>query len=82
MEKIFRTENGAQIKRLSCLSHTLQLVMGSFDSFRNSRGQLPLFAKTIRKARGLVGKFHNSGIGTARLQELGGKKLIGDVVCL
>ena len=33
----------ASLKRISCWSHTLQLVMGTFDKYRNKNNPLPLF---------------------------------------
>ena len=80
IERNFNCGNGPTIKRLSCLSHTLQLVMGSFDSHRNAKGELPKFARSIKKARRLVEKFNTSGLATIRLVQLGGKKLLADVV--
>ncbi len=70
--------SGSRIKRLSCLSHTLQLVLGHFDKFRNQRGNPPVFATTIKEAKILVGKFNKSTIATPLLIESYGLKLIGD----
>lgn len=82
IEKFCNNDQTVQIKRNSCLSHNIQLVMGIFDSFRNAKGSPPLFSKSIKKARRLVAKFNNSARATTRLIELCGKKLVGDVVML
>lgn len=67
-----------QIKRLGCLSHTLQLVLGHFDKFRNQKGQPPVFSKIIKEAKILVGKFNKSTIATPLLINDAGMKLLGD----
>ena len=80
-----------QLRRIGCVSHTLQLVMAQFDKFRlqksryqnqGAEGQpqpVPPFITMISKARKLVAKFNSSTIATPRLQELCKQKLVGDV---
>ncbi len=74
---------GRNIKRISCLSHTLQLVMGGFDKYRNKAGdgssEAPLFVSAIPSAKKLVGKFNKSTTATSRLVDITGKKLVADV---
>ncbi len=69
-----------RMKRISCLSHTLQLVMGGFDKYMNSkdRSDSPLFMLAIASAKKLVGKFNKSTKATSRLIEICGKKLVPD----
>lgn len=79
------------LKRLSCFSHRLQLVMAIFDKFRisptrlgrlpqiESTQRLPVFATVISKARKLVSKFNTSSVATPRLISLSGRKLLTDV---
>jgi len=67
-----------KIKRLGCLSHTLQLVLGHFDKFRNQRGNAPAFSKIIKEAKILVGKFNKSTIATPLAIKYAGMKLLGD----
>lgn len=89
-----RVEPGSfRLRRLGCVSHTLQLVMAQFDKFRvrtsiRNRNQpgnglnpnpIPPFIKVIIKAKKLVAKFNTSTKATPRLVELSKKKLIGDV---
>ena len=69
-----------KIKRISCLSHSLQLVINSFDKFRNRRNGRPRFNQIIGKARQLVAKFNSSTKATPMLIAATKKKLIGDVV--
>ena len=59
------------IKRLPCLAHTLQLVVGKFD-------QLPQFKSVLKNARTLVTKVNKSTRATEKLVSLCNKKLIGD----
>lgn len=89
------SEQEFQLRRLSCLSHRLQLVMAIFDKFkftatRNSnsdsvggtaasRRNIPAFVKVIARARKLASKINTSSIATPRLIELSGKKLLSDV---
>jgi hypothetical protein len=68
-----------RMKRLSCLSHTLQLVMAGFEKFVTARGTQPQFMAVIRKARALISSFNMSTIATSRLIKKAGKKLIKDV---
>ena len=92
MRTIFPRRNGeteeAYLKRLSCISHRLQLVMAIFDKFRISHtrlprigqtNRLPAFATVISNARKLVSRFNTSSIATPRLIELSGRKLLSDV---
>lgn len=67
-----------KIKRLGCLSHTLQLVLGHFDKFRNRKGNAPAFSKIIKEAKILVGKFNKSTIATPLAIKYAGMKLLGD----
>lgn len=69
-----------RMKRISCLSQTLQLVMGGCDKYRNSkdRSDTPLFMLAIASAEKLVGKFNKSTKATSRLIEICGKKLVPD----
>jgi hypothetical protein len=89
------SEEEFKLRRLSCLSHRLQLVMSIFDKFkliatRNSnsksadeiaasRRNTPAFVKVIAKARKLASKINTSSIATPLLIKLAGKKLLSDV---
>lgn len=44
-------EGSVKKRRLSCLSHTLQLVMASFNTFCNSQDQPPLFVKVYKNVK-------------------------------
>lgn len=70
-----------QLRRMACLSHSLQLVMGHFDKYRHSSrpSSVPRFATAIKEAKKLVCKFNKSTVATPMLMEIAGKKLIGDV---
>ena len=57
-------------QRLSCFSHTLQLVMAEFDN--NER--LQSLKKVIKKAQALVSKCNKSVKVTEKLIELSGKR--------
>ena len=61
-------------QRLSCFSHTLQLVMAEFDN--NER--LNSLKKVIKKAQALVSKCNKSVKVTEKLIELSGKKLVSN----
>ena len=61
-------------QRLSCFSHTLQLVMAEFDN--NER--LQSLKKVIKKAQALVSKCNKSVKVTEKLIELSGKKLVSN----
>jgi hypothetical protein len=58
-------------QRLSCFSHTLQLVVIKFDEVKP-------FKEAISKAKKLVAHFNKSVKATKMLIELAGKKMIGD----
>lgn len=89
------SEEEFKLRRLSCLSHRLQLVTSIFDKFkfiatRNSnpnsadeiaasRRNTPDFVKVMAKARKLASKFNTSSIATPLLIKLSGKKLLSDV---
>ncbi|KZS01454.1 Uncharacterized protein APZ42_001883, partial [Daphnia magna] len=87
----FRNEGETEeqyLKRLSCFSHRLQLVMAIFDKFRiynarlpqiGSTHRLPVFATVISKARKLVSRFNTSSVATPLLISLSGRKLLTDV---
>ena len=82
------------LKRLSCLSHKLQLVMSTFDKYKTQKSfrpsndgshraqnipTVPVFANVIKQARKLVSKINTSSVATPRLIALSGKKLLSDV---
>lgn len=52
----------SSLKRISCLSHTLQLVMGTFDKYRNNNPRLWFseVVKDAKKNRGKIQQIHNS----------------------
>ena len=58
--------------RLPCFIHLLQLVVRKFDTIKE-------FHRLIKKATKLVSSFNKSGNTTARLIQMAGVKLIGDV---
>ena len=70
------------IRHIPCLSHSLQLVMATFDKYRaehlHNPSVIPFFLKVIARAKKLVAKFNCSTKATPRLIELK-KKLVGDV---
>jgi hypothetical protein len=72
-----------RMRRIPCLSHSLQLVMATFDKYRvdhlNNPSVIPFFLKVIARAKKLVKKFNCSTKATPRLIELSKKKLVGDV---
>uniref|UniRef100_A0A0N7ZIF0 Uncharacterized protein n=1 Tax=Daphnia magna TaxID=35525 RepID=A0A0N7ZIF0_9CRUS len=72
-----------RMRRIPCLSHSLQLVMATFDKYRvehlHNRSVTPFFLKVIARAKKLVAKFNCSTKATPRLIELSKKKLVGDV---
>ncbi len=60
---------------IPCLSHSLQLVMATFDKYRvehlNNRETItPFFIKVIAREKKLVAKFNCSTKATPRLIEL------------
>ena len=61
------------------MAHTLQLVMGAFEKFRNNRKKEPAFQKVIKKARSLITHFNMSLNANTKLIALAGKKLLTDV---
>ncbi|KAI9556011.1 hypothetical protein GHT06_018572 [Daphnia sinensis] len=85
------SEGEIKLRRLSCLSHRLQLVMSIFDKFKmearrstsdeasETRRNMPAFAKVIAKCRKLVSRINTSSIATPLLIKLAGKKLLTDV---
>ena len=74
----FGQSRSRRLKRLSCLAHTLRLVMGSFEKFRKGR-RVPAFQKVIKKARSLITSFNMSLRANTMLIGRAGKKLIHDV---
>lgn len=85
------SEEELKLRRLSCLSHRLQLVMSIFDKLKmearrstsdeayETRRNMPAFAKVIAKCRKLVSRINTSSIATPLLIKLAGKKLLSDV---
>lgn len=51
-----------RMRRIPCLSHSLQLVMATFDKYRvehlHNPSVIPLFLKVIARAKKLVAKFN------------------------
>ena len=58
-------------KRLSCLSHTLQLVIRKFDRVQSLK-------RALASAHKLVNKVNKSVKATEKLIALSGRKLISD----
>ena len=61
----------SQHKRLSCFTHTLQLVVCKFDTLMAPK-------KVMRSAHRIVRKFNKSVKGTEKLIALSGRKLVSD----
>ena len=68
-----------RMRRLKCIAHTLQLVMGGFEKFTTARRTRPEFMNVIKRARALVTSFNMSTSATHKLIKKSGKKLIKDV---
>jgi hypothetical protein len=66
-----------RMRRIPCLSHSLQLVMATFDKYRvehlHNPSVIPFFLKVIARAKKLVAKFNCSTEATPRLIELSKK---------
>ena len=59
------------VKRVSCFSHTLQLVVHTFQQCKS-------FKNLLKSAHSVVKKVNKSTKATERLIALSGKKLVGD----
>ena len=68
-----------KMRRLKCIAHTLQLVMGGFEKFTTARRTTPLFMQVVKRARALVTSFNMSTVATPKLIKKTEKKLIKDV---
>lgn len=75
----FAVKDYVGLHRIGCFSHTLQLVVTSFDKHRNQKGNKEI-GKAIQSAKKFAAKFNSSSIATPKLIKLsGGRKLIKDV---
>ena len=62
---------GTVFKRVSCFTHTLQLVVNIFQQCKS-------FKNLLKSAHSMVRKVNKSTRATERLIALSGKKLVGD----
>ena len=61
----------AEFQRLSCFSHTLQLIVAKFDAIRPCK-------EAVATSKKIVMRFNKSVKATGMLVELSGRKLTGD----